>query len=178
MIRSPRLAASVALLTGLTLAVSGCAAATPKAAPRHAAPLVGVGTLDDALAYQSAWHVEGGGTFASGSTDICDLHGPISIEDAKALANPDTSIPIFGFVLHEGEISYGTVWPTADPGTGVLTGIGSYVVDYDASGLPTAIHGTAKVTWRDPTKKPITSTRSDVLNLTLTKEPRAGHCDF
>ena len=160
----------------LALLLTGCAPAATN--PVVSTPSPGVGTLKAATAYQYAWKVEGGGRYATGSTDVCNLYGTISIEDQKALSNPD-NVPIFGFVLDQGTITYGTVWPTAEPGTGIVSGTGSYVVDYDSSGEPVRIRGTAKLTWHDASTSPAISTRYDSIVLTFAKESRAaGKCDF
>lgn len=176
MIRFTRLAIVIVIVAA---AVSGCAAAPPKAAVNPsvltAAPAA-TGRFNEKLAYESAWHIQGGGAFATGSIDSCDLNLAISIEDAVALANPDTTVPVFGMVFRDGQISYGTVWPTSIPGTGIVSGTGTYAISYDPSGLPVSAHGTAKVKWNDPKKTPAVSTRTDTLTLTFTKESRAVHC--
>ena len=176
MIRSAR---NAVVAMAIIAALSGCAAepapfssspARPTAAP------AATGTFNSALAYQSAWHVEGGGKYATGSVDTCDLHLPISIEDAAALANADSTVPIFGMVFHDGKIDYGTVWATAEPGTGIVSGTGRYTISYDSAGLPVSAQGTATLKWHDAKHTPAISTRTDRLTLTFTKEPRADHC--
>ena len=168
------------LIIALVVAVSltGCAASSPAATnpPLPTAAPTATGTFDEALAYQSAWHVEARGKYFAGSIDTCDLNTPISIEDAAALANPDTDVPVFGAVFRDGAISYGTVWPTPVPGTGIEGGSGTYAINYDSSGLPVVAHGTATIKWHDAKKKPPVSTRHDTLTLTFTKESRADHC--
>ena len=172
----------VALVVAMLVAfaLSGCttpsAAATKSPLPLPTRVPAASGTFNEALAYQSAWHVEGKGKYFAGSVDTCDLTLAISIEDAAALSNPDSNVPVFGAVFRDGQISYGTVWPTAIAGTGIESGTGRYAISYDSSGLPTVAHGTATITWHDPKKKPAVSTRTDSLTLTFTKEPRAGHC--
>jgi hypothetical protein len=176
MIRTSRL---VIVAVVIAASLSGCAASAPAAMvnpPLPTAAHTASGTFNEALAYQSAWHVEGKGEYFHGSIDTCDLNTPISIEDAAALANSDTTVPIFGAVFRDGQISYGTVWPTSVPGTGIVSGTGKYTISYDASGLPVVAHGTATVKWHNAKKKPALSTRHDSLTLTFTKESRAAHC--
>ena len=173
------LAVSTVAVSCAALALAGCTSSDPGTAasatvfPSAAAS---VGELNGALAYQSAWHVEATSRYVNGSADLCDLNLAISIEDAAALANSDTNVPVFGFVAREGQISYGTVWPTAEPGTGVVAGSGTYTMSYDGSGLPTVAHGTAKLSWHDKRKKPATSTLTDRVTLTFSQEPRADFC--
>jgi hypothetical protein len=170
-------AVAIRLMVGSAALVmlAGCTAISPGT---DSTPSPGKGSLNETIAYKSAWRVTGGGEYVMGSADVCNLYGPISIEDHKALANPD-SVPIFGFVLDQGTITYGTVWPTAEPGTGIVSGAGTYVVDYDSAGEPTAIRGIARVKWHDASATPVLSTRSDVISLRFTKESRAeGKCDF
>jgi hypothetical protein len=174
-VRSAALALAVA---GAALSLSACSATAPTA--EVALPTVvptGTGTFDSALAYQSAWHVEAKSTYVNGSVDVCDLHLAIAIEDAAAMSDPNTRVPIYGFVARDGSLSYGTVWPTAVPGTGIVSGKGAYVMNYDASGLPTTAVGTAEVTWHDSKASPKTSVRADRIELVFTQEPRAGHCE-
>ncbi len=168
----------VVIAVVVAASLSGCATSppTPTNPPLPSAAPTAIGTFNEALAYQSAWHVEAEGKYFSGSIDSCDLNTPISIEDAAALANSDTNLPVFGAVFRDGGISYGTVWPTALPGTGIVSGTGTYSISYDPSGLPVVAHGTATVKWHDAKKKPAVSTRHDTLTLTFTKESRAGHC--
>jgi hypothetical protein len=163
---------------GVVLVLSGCSANAPAATnpPLPSAAPTATGTFNATLAYQSSWHIEARSTYVNGSADVCDLNVPISIEDAAALANPNTNVPVFGFVARDGKFTYGTVWPTSEPGTGITGGTGSYSISYDASGLPTTGTGTAKLSWHDKTKKPATSTRTDRITLTFTKEPLADHC--
>ena len=160
------------------VSLSGCAttAPAPTNPPLPTAAPTATGTFNEALAYQSAWHVEAKGKYFSGSMDTCDLNTPISVEDAAALANPDTQVPVFGAVFRDGGISYGTVWPTPLPGTGIESGTGTYSISYDASGLPVVAHGTGTVKWHDAKKKPAISTRHDILTLTFTRESRADRC--
>lgn len=175
MIRVARAALTAVMLAAMLAACTSTSSAPPTVRPVTAAP-ASTGKFNSALAYQSAWHVEGGGKYATGSIDTCDLNLPISIEDAAALANTDTTIPIFGMVFHNGEISYGTVWPTPEPGTGIVSGTGRYAISYDASGLPTTLLGTATVKWHDAKKSPAISSRTDRLKLIFTKKPRADVC--
>jgi hypothetical protein len=174
--KHPSRLAIVAVLVAVSL--SGCAAAAPAPTnpPLPTAAPTATGTYNEALAYQSSWHIEGKGQYFAGSVETCDLNTPISIEDAAALANPDTTVPVFGAVFRDGHITYGTVWPTPVPGTGIESGTGTYAISYDSSGLPVVAHGTATIKWHDSKKKPAVSTRHDTLTLTFTKEPRAGHC--
>jgi hypothetical protein len=160
------------------VALSGCATTAPAHTnpPLPTAAPTATGTFNEALAYQSAWHVEAKGRYFSGSTDTCDLNTPISIEDAAALANPNTNVPVFGAVFRDGGISYGTVWPTPLPGTGIESGMGTYSISYDPSGLPVVAHGAGTVKWHDAKKKPAIVTRHDTLTLTFTRESRADHC--
>lgn len=173
--RTVRAAVAAAALAAMFTACTATPSAVP-AVPNVTAAPASTGKFNSALAYQNAWHIEGGGKYAIGSVDTCDLNLPISIEDAAALANPDTTVPIFGMVFTNGEISYGTVWPTAAPGTGIVSGTGTYSISYDSSGLPTTLQGTAKLKWHDAKKSPAISTRADQLTLTFTKEPRADRC--
>lgn len=178
MIRITRLAI-VTVTVIVAAALSGCTTDAPTATVNPTVPTAApaaTGKFNAKLAYESAWHVQGGGAFATGSIDTCDLNLALSIEDGAALANPDTTLPVFGMVFRDGQISYGTVWPTPIPGTGILSGTGSYAISYDPSGLPVSAHGTAKVKWNDPKKTPAVSTRTDTLTLTFTKESRAAHC--
>ena len=177
MIRTPGLLVVACLLAA---SLSGCATSPPNAGsspvPLLTAAAAASGTFNEALAYQSAWHVEGKGKYFAGSIDTCDLNLAVSIEDAAALANPAPNVPIFGTVFRDGQISYGTVWPTPVPGTGIESGTGTYTIDYDASGLPVTAHGTATVKWHDSKKTPAVSTLTDHLTLTFTKESRADYC--
>ncbi len=175
MMRIGRSALAAVAIAGMLSACAATPTPIPTVAKVTAAP-ASTGKFNRALAYQSAWHIEGGGSYASGSVDSCDLNLPISIEDAAALADPDTTVPIFGMVFTNGTISYGTVWPTAEPGTGIISGSGTYSISYDPSGLPTTLQGTATLTWHDAKKSPAISTRTDRLKLTFTKEARADHC--
>ncbi|MDQ1547069.1 MAG: hypothetical protein QOH69_1973 [Actinomycetota bacterium] len=171
---------SLLLIIAVVAAVSlsGCAttAPAPTNPPLPTAAPTATGTFNEALAYQSAWHVEARGKYFSGSMDTCDLNTPISIEDAAALANADTQVPVFGAVFRDGGISYGTVWPTPLPGTGIESGTGTYSISYDGSGLPVIAHGTATVKWHDAKRKPAIVTRHDTLTLTFTRESRADRC--
>ena len=174
-----RTAGTVFVTVLVAAALTGCAGAPAPTSSRIALPTTAAaasGTFNEALAYQSAWHVDGKGKYFSGSIDTCDLNLAISIEDSAALANPDSNVPIFGAVFRDGQISYGTVWPTAVPGTGIVSGTGRYAISYDSSGLPVTAEGTATIKWHDAGKNPVISTRSDKLTLTFTKESRAGHC--
>jgi hypothetical protein len=174
MMRIPRLAIAAVFIAA---PLSGCTMAGPTSGPAlpTAAPAA-TGKFNEKLANQSAWHIRGGGKYATGSIDTCDLNLAISIEDAKVLASSDSTLPVFGMVFRDGNISYGTVWPTPEPGTGITEGTGTYTISYDSSGLPVSAHGTATVRWRDPKKTPAVSTRTDQLTLTFTKESRADHC--
>lgn len=167
------------MAAALAVVLAGCTSApaptsTPIALPSAAA--ASSGTFNEALAFQSAWHIDGKGKYFRGSIDTCDLTLAISIEDAGALANPSSTVAIFGAVFRDGQISYGTVWPTPVPGTGIQSGAGTYTISYDQAGLPVTAHGTATIKWHDAKKKPAVSTRQDQLTLTFTKEPRAEHC--
>ena len=169
------LAAGLSLLA-LSLSACTIAASTNAVADVTATP-TGTPTLNSALAYQSAWHVVATSKYVNGSADICDLHLAIAIEDAGALSDSNVQVPIFGFVARDGEFGYGTVWPTSVPGTGILSGKGSYRISYDSEGLPANASGRAELVWHDPKASPQKSTRTDLVKLIFTKEPRAGHCD-
>ena len=135
------------------------------------------GTFNEAAAYQFSWHIVGKSKYFDGSTDSCDVSLPISIEDQKALASSNTNVPVFGAVFRDGQISYGTVWPTAVPGTGIVSGIGRYSITYDSKGLPVSATGIATVVWHDAKQTPSTSKRTDHILLTFTHKSRAaGHC--
>jgi hypothetical protein len=185
MMRSRVVAVGVAI--GAAIALAGCTAMPlapsspgPTAAAAHsapAAPKATPGVFNGTLAYQTAWHVAVTSTYVTGAADVCDLNLGISIEDAAALANPDTTVPVYGFVMqHSGDVSYGTVWPTAVAGTGIVDGTATVVVSYDASGLPSTGTGTADLTWHDAGQTPVRSHRSDTIDMTFTPESRAQFC--
>jgi hypothetical protein len=135
------------------------------------------GVFNSHLAYQTAWHVVATSKYVSGTADTCDLNLGISIQDAAALANPDTTIPVYGFVMqHSGDVAYGTVWPTAVPGTGIIDGTAKMTYAYDDHGLPTVGDGTAELTWHDSTQTPAKSKRTDHIHVVFTPEPRANVC--
>ncbi len=170
----------------LVVALAGCAPApasivshAPQSAPSAVAgpPKATPGVFNESLAYQTAWHVEVTSTFVNGSADTCDLNLGISFQDQTALSSSDTTIPVYGFVVqHSGEVSYGTVWPTADPGTGIIDGTGTITVVYDDRGLPTTGDGTADLTWHDVSQSPAKSHRNDKIHLTFAAEPRSKVC--
>ena len=172
--------AAIIALAGCTTAQSStpttrAAQTAAPAAVEPAKPTPGV--FNEALAYQSAWHVEAKSTYINATADVCDLNLGISFEDHAALASSDTTIPVYGFVIqHSGDVSYGTVWPTSVPGTGIITGTGTVTFTYDDQGLPASGQGTADLTWHDARQTPAKSHRADQIQLTFTAEPRADHC--
>ncbi|MDP9028452.1 MAG: hypothetical protein M3N46_13055 [Actinomycetota bacterium] len=181
----PRLAAAAIALGCAALALTGCTAATsatstPGASlePTLGASASGGRALNPTKASQFAWRVVGSSKYVNGSTDVCDLSLPIVIEDASVAAGPGTDYPQYSFTIRAGQISYGTIWPTADPGTGILEGTGAYAVAYDSSGLPVSASGSTRLLWRDPSRSPVTTKRSDAVKLTFISEPRADRCSY
>ncbi len=188
MIEMPRM--SVVAASGLLLVavfvLTGCDGApgphsttsAQTAAPAAVGPAKSTpGVFNSSLAYRTAWHVVAKSTYVNGFADTCDLNLGISFEDAAALASSDATIPVYGFVVqHSGDVSYGTVWPTAEPGTGIIQGAGKVVFTYDDQGLPTVGEGTADLTWHDAAQTPPKSHRSDQIHITFTAEPRAKVC--
>lgn len=171
-----------AIALGAAVALTGCTA-TPQAPLTPSATVApalgaGVGTLDIAAASKYSWRVSSTSKYVNGSVDVCDLSLPIVIEDASVAAGPGTDFPQYSMTLRAGQISYGTVWPTQQPGTGILTGEGDYSVAYDTGGLPISAKGATTIVWRDPAKAPITSKRSDTVAVTFTQMPRSEQCSY
>jgi hypothetical protein len=180
---TPRLTV-VLVAAAAVVALAGCSA--PPAAPpttQPAAPaVIGIatptpGVFDASLAYQTAWHVDLASTYVNGSADVCDLNLGILIEDASGLADADATVPVYSVVMqHSGDVSYGTVWPTAVAGTGITDGTAKVAFTYDDQGLPTVGQGTADLTWHDASQTPAKTHRSDQIHVTFTAEPRAKVC--
>jgi hypothetical protein len=164
-----------ALLVALA-SLTACSAPANKLAALPTGVATAHGKFDEAAAYQFSWHIVGKSKYFDGSTDTCDLNLPISIEDKKALASSNTNLPVYGAVFRDGQIGYGTVWPTAVPGTGIVSGTGQYSISYDSEGLPVSATGIATVVWHDSKRTPSKSKRTDHILLTFTHQPRAGHC--
>lgn len=171
--RIPLLAAATVLVL---VSLTACAAPGPKLVAMPTGVPTAHGTFNEAAAFNYYWTIRARSTYFTGSTTSCDLELPISIEDQKALSDPNGNVPVFGAVFRDGQISYGTVWPTPVPGTGILSGTGRYSISYNANGLPISATGIATVVWHDAKASPSKSKRSDEILLTFSHQPRQGHC--
>ena len=171
MTRLPLLAAA----TILVLASLTACSPSPKSDLPTAVP-VAHGTFNEAAAFNYFWTIRGKSKYFNGTTTSCNLELPISIEDHKALTNPNGTAPVFGAVFRDGQISYGTVWPTAVPGTGILSGTGRYSMSYNAKGLPVSASGIATIVWHNAKASPSKTKRKDEILLTFSHQPRGSHC--